>query len=225
MKSIAQTAVAYIRTSSASNCGPDKDSSKRQMGAIRAFAKSRRLKVVKIFNDEAVSGTDLIESRPGFGAMLDYLASNGARTVLCESPDRFARDVLVAELGYRLLLERDIQLIPTSCPEFFADDPNDPSKALIRQIFSAIAAFDRMTTVQRLKKARDRVRAETGRCEGRKPVPPKVVRQAKRLYRKNPKTGSRRTYGAVARELAALGHFGPSGGPYFPTSIKRMVGR
>ena len=34
-----QPAVAYLRTSSAANVGVDKDSDKRQRGAIEAFAK------------------------------------------------------------------------------------------------------------------------------------------------------------------------------------------
>ena len=36
-------AVAYLRTSSATNVGEDKDSDKRQRTAIAAFAKRRRL--------------------------------------------------------------------------------------------------------------------------------------------------------------------------------------
>ena len=34
-----KTAVAYLRTSSAANVGPDRDSEKRQRAAIAAFAK------------------------------------------------------------------------------------------------------------------------------------------------------------------------------------------
>ncbi len=34
--------------------------------------------------------------------------------------------------------------------------------------------------------------------EGRKPVPPETVAEAKRLYRRSPKTGKRRSYRAIA---------------------------
>jgi Resolvase, N terminal domain len=51
--------------------------------------------VVEWFYDPAVSGADHIESRPGFMAMLDRIASNGVRCILVESPDRFARDLAV----------------------------------------------------------------------------------------------------------------------------------
>jgi hypothetical protein len=39
----ATPAIAYLRTSSAANVGPDKDSDKRQREAINAFAKYGRL--------------------------------------------------------------------------------------------------------------------------------------------------------------------------------------
>jgi DNA invertase Pin-like site-specific DNA recombinase len=70
-------AVAYIRTSSAANVGAEKDSDKRQRQAIASFAKRSGLELVGEFTDAAVSGADHIETRPGFTAMLAYIASNG----------------------------------------------------------------------------------------------------------------------------------------------------
>jgi DNA invertase Pin-like site-specific DNA recombinase len=81
-------AVAYIRTSSAANVGAEKDSDKRQRHAIAAFAKRSGLKLVGEFTDAAVSGADHIETRPGFTAMLAYIASNGARTIIVETARR-----------------------------------------------------------------------------------------------------------------------------------------
>ena len=51
-----EKAVGYLRTSSATNVGADKDSEKRQRAAIERFAKSARFEVVDWFNDPAVSG-------------------------------------------------------------------------------------------------------------------------------------------------------------------------
>jgi resolvase-like protein len=58
-------AVAYLRTSSAANVGADKDSDRRQRAAIAGFAKRSGIEVVGEFYDQAVSGADPIESRPG----------------------------------------------------------------------------------------------------------------------------------------------------------------
>jgi DNA invertase Pin-like site-specific DNA recombinase len=50
------TAVAYYRTSSAANVGPDKDSLTRQREAVTAYAKAHGLMIVREFYDAAVSG-------------------------------------------------------------------------------------------------------------------------------------------------------------------------
>jgi hypothetical protein len=51
-----------------------------------------------------------------------------------------------------------------------------------------------------------------------------VVREAKRLARRSPKTGEVRSLRAIAAELAQLGYLGPSGKPYGAESVKRMLG-
>jgi DNA invertase Pin-like site-specific DNA recombinase len=81
-------AVAYLRTSSRANVGPDKDSDKRQLAAIHAYAKAAGFEIVETFYDAAVSGADRVDDRPGFTKMLERLLSNGARSILVESPDR-----------------------------------------------------------------------------------------------------------------------------------------
>lgn len=44
-----------------------------------------------------MSGTDPIETRPGFSALLDRIEGNGVRTVLVEDASRFARQLIVQE--------------------------------------------------------------------------------------------------------------------------------
>ena len=74
--------------------GNDKDSDKRQRAAIAGFAAANGYEIVDEYYD-VVSGADPIGERPGFKAMLDRIAGNGVRTILVESPDRFARDLIV----------------------------------------------------------------------------------------------------------------------------------
>ena len=93
-------AVAYFRTSSATNAGPNKDSLKRQRDAVHQYAKNSKLEVVREFDDPAVSGADPIQDRPGFGELLSYITGNGARIVLVENASRFARDLAVQIAGH-----------------------------------------------------------------------------------------------------------------------------
>jgi len=217
-----QTAVAYFRTSSATNVGDDKDSLRRQREATTEFAKRHRLTVVKEYYDAAVSGADPIDQRPGFSDLLTYLHSNGARTILVENASRFARDLAVQLTGHELLKRRGIELIPVDAPDHFTEET--PTAVMVRQILGAVSQFEKASLVEKLRKARERKRAETGRCEGRRPVPDAVVKEARRLARKSPKTGKRRSLRAIAAELAGLGHRGPSGRAYGPQSVKQMLG-
>jgi DNA invertase Pin-like site-specific DNA recombinase len=213
-------AVAYYRTSSAANVGQDKDSQRRQAEAVEGYAKGRHV-VVASFYDAAVSGADPVDTRPGFGNLLAYCEAHGVSVVLVENASRFARDLAVQLTGHALLRARGIELIPADAPTYFTDP--SPTAEMVRQILGAVSQFEKAGLVAKLKGARDRKRATTGRCEGRKAVPVVVVSEARRLARKSPKTGKRRSLRSIADELAALGHLGPSGQPYHAGSVRHML--
>ena len=72
-------AVAYMRTSSATNVGEGKDSEARQRMAIETYAKSAGFVIIDWFYDAAVSGADPIETRQGFANALTRIAGNGVQ--------------------------------------------------------------------------------------------------------------------------------------------------
>jgi len=147
-------AVAYLRTSSAASVGADKDSDKRQRAAIEAFAKRAGFTIVEEYYDAAVSGADPVDQRPGFCEMLQRLATNGAKTIIVESPDRFARDLAVQLAGHDMLRGLGIAIIPASAPDFFTEDT--PTAVLVRQVLGAIAQFEKASIVAKLAAARKR---------------------------------------------------------------------
>ncbi|HET6553416.1 MAG TPA: recombinase family protein [Dyella sp.] len=227
MTSKPAAAVAYLRTFSATNTGQDKDSHKRQQAAISAYAKRHGLTIHESpFYDAAVSGSDLIQDRPGFAAMLSYLAEHPEiRTILVETASRFSRDLIVQETGYRLLQARGIELIAVDSPNNFLDDT--PTAVMVRQILGAFAQFDKAMTVAKLRGARDRKRSTHGKCEGRKSIAetqPEVAALARKLYRRNPATGQRRSMREIAEELTKAGHRNSKGNAYQITAVRRMVG-
>ena len=131
-------ALAYMRTSSAANVGQGKDSETRQRAAIETFAKQAKYEVIAWYYDEAVSGADPIEERPGFTALLDCIDDNGVRTVLVEDQSRFARDMQAHVLGLALLRERGVRLI-TSNGTDLTDETDEMTEAMIHiaAVFSA----------------------------------------------------------------------------------------
>jgi DNA invertase Pin-like site-specific DNA recombinase len=216
-------AIAYLRTSSAANVGDDKDSDKRQRAAIAAFAKARGYDVVAEFYDAAVKGSDPIEKRPGFAAMLDCIAGNGVRVILVESPDRFARDLTVQLTGHDYLKKLGLDLIPATAPDFFTEDT--ATARLVRQVLGAISEFEKAGLVAKLKAARDRKRAGGVKVEGRPShaeLNPDMVALARQLRRKRPK-GGQRSLREISRELAARGYLNQQGRPFAAISIRNML--
>lgn len=142
--------VAYLRTSSAANTVADKDSGKRQQAAIEAFVKAAGYEITDSYYDEAVSGADHITARPGFAAMMERIASNGAQTIIVETANRFARDLIVQETGYAMLKERGIELIAADKPDAFLDDT--PTAKLIRQVLGAVSELEKAMVVSKLKR-------------------------------------------------------------------------
>lgn len=221
-------AVAYLRTSSVTNVGPDKDSEKRQLEAIDTFARRSGYRIVEIYRDPAVSGADAVTSRPGFSKMLEKLLSNGVRTILVETASRFARDLIVQETGYEMLKARGIELIAVDSPDSFV--AHTPTANLIRQVLGAVSEFEKAMLVEKLRGARERKRRETGKkVGGRKNYTeieggPELVALAKKL-RRYPVNGKRRTLAEISGALAEAGYLSGTGTPFTPTSVSRMLGR
>ena len=101
-----------------------------------------------------------------------------------------------------MLRDLGIELIAANSPDSFVDDT--PTAIMVRQILGAVAQFEKAALVSKLKGARARVKAEKGKCEGRKSHAekrPEVVAEARRLRRASPTTGERRSLQRISREL------------------------
>lgn len=210
----ARQCVIYMRTSSATNA--DGDSRERQQAACLKYAKAHRLAVAGEYHD-VISGATPVTDRASFMSMIERLLSNGVRTVLIESPDRFARDLTVQLVGHDWLKEKGITLIPVNAPDFFIDET--PTAIMIRQILGAVAQFEKAQVTAKLQGARDRRSAEAGkRIEGPTLThPTDHVRRARKLV----DAGS--NYSQASRLMAEAGMLNKAGKPYHAQQIKRMI--
>jgi DNA invertase Pin-like site-specific DNA recombinase len=209
----------------AANIGSDKDSEGRQRAAIKRYAQHSHITIAPEdwFYDEAVKGTDPIETRAGFSALLDRIEGNGVRLVLIEDATRFARDLardlLTQELGIVIMINRGVRVVTSHGEDL--TDISDPTRVMMRQIAGAFAQYEKARLVARLKRARDLKRERTGRkVGGRKSVAeerPEVVAMAKRLWRDG------LSLREVSAELQKRGHVTSGGKPFQAIAVARMV--
>lgn len=146
--------VVYLRTSSAANVGEDKDSEPRQRAKCNAYAGRRGLEVIQEFRDPAVSGTDPIITRAGFSSLVAFCIENGVKTILVEQGDRFARDLMVQEIGIKWLEEVDIQVICVDNETQFTNP--GCTGALVRHMLGAVSEFVAAQARERLLHGRNK---------------------------------------------------------------------
>jgi DNA invertase Pin-like site-specific DNA recombinase len=217
-----------MRTSSATNVGEGKDSEERQRRAIQAYANRAGYRIVAWHYDAAVSGSDPIDTRPGFAAALEQIAGNGVRTIIVETANRFARDLVVQLTGHGYLQRLGIELIPADAPDHFRDET--PTAVMVRQILGAVAQFEKASLVAKLKGARDRKRRTGAKVEGRKGLAeshPEAAAMARRLREEQPELSLRGVSAALADAgivtKAGKGKKRPGGQPYSPSAIASMI--
>jgi DNA invertase Pin-like site-specific DNA recombinase len=218
-------AVAYFRTSSETNVGEGKDTLRRQREAVTKYAKAARYEIVGEYSDDGVKGADPVGERPGFAAMMERIAANGARTIIVETASRFARDLIVQETGWRMLREAGVTLIAADSPDAFLDDT--PTAVVIRQILGAVSQFEKAMLVAKLRGARERKKREFGKCGGRLNYAersPEMVALARKLAR-YPVNGRKRSLRQIANELAKAGFLAASGQPFHAAAVARMIAK
>ena len=160
-------AVAYYRCSGMGQVSGDTWS--RQSEAVQKFAASQGFEIVAEYRDEGVSGTKELENRPGLAAALERIENNGVKLLIVESADRLARDSMIAELIVRQFQKSGGRILTASGVDLTEGNDANPTAKLIRSVLAAVADFDRCVTVLKLRAARQRMKARSGRCEGVKP--------------------------------------------------------
>jgi len=212
-------AYAYLRVSGMGQV--DGDGFTRQSEAINRYAVSRDLTIEETFREEGVSGTKELENRPALQELLLAIESGDVRVVLLEALNRLARDLMVQETILSDLRKRGITVISVSEPDLCSDDP---SRKLMRQIFGAIAEYDKAMIVLKLRGARQRMKARTGRCEGSKPFGSAdghrpIIERILALR------GAGMAVDTIAETLNSEGLKSKTGGKWYGSSVRNVIFR
>ncbi|MBW1723294.1 MAG: recombinase family protein [Deltaproteobacteria bacterium] len=220
---------AYLRVS---GLGQVKgDGLKRQLEVIRAYAKRAGYEVVEVFREEGVSGAVDETQRPAFEAMVSAILQDGVDTVIVEGMDRLARKSTIQELLISYLASKEIRLLSARTEtDITAEYQADPMKRALIQIQGVFSELEKSLLVKKLRVARERKRAETGRCEGRKPYgeteEERAVIHRIRLMRRRRKRGLKgMSLQAIADRLNAEGIPTKAGARWTPTQVRRVLAR
>ena len=151
--------VAYMRVSSAGQI--DAWGLDRQEAAIRQYARTHGLKITAWHRDEGRSGTLDVIDRPGLEAAIAEIG-HGADAILIADLDRFARKLTVQEAALAVVWRAGGRVLTATSGEVHAEDPEDPSRNLIRQVMGAVIEYEKNTAVKRMRDGM-RAKAATGR--------------------------------------------------------------
>lgn len=154
--------IGYVRVSSLSQV--DGFGLDTQRDAIERLCALRGWDLVGFCSDEGVSGTNDVLDRPGFTCLVEWLEAGEADTVLIYDLSRLARALHVQEAGLGVLwqLGAEILTVDGDGAEVAKDDPEDPTRTLIRQVLGAVAEFQRRDLVRKLHAGKRTKREQTG---------------------------------------------------------------
>lgn len=133
-----------------------------QLSAIERYGEKENLELVKIFEDQGVSGG--LADRPALLEMMDYLDVNkDVKKVIIYKLDRLARDLLIQESIIQQFRKRDVELISVKEPGLLS---GDSVRKLMRQLLGAFAEFEKSLITTRLKAGRRRKARKGGYSGG-----------------------------------------------------------
>jgi DNA invertase Pin-like site-specific DNA recombinase len=210
-------AFGYLRVSGKAQV--EGDGFERQRAEIEKYARAHGIVIAQWFEEKGVTGTADAEDRPAWQELMVALLSNGVKTVLIEKLDRLARDPFVQEHILLLLRKQGFTLISASEPDLCNDDP---SREMMRFIFGAVSRYDKRMIVAKLKAARNRKKAQTGRCEGRKPFG-HYDGEVATLAHIRDLHAQGLNYEQSSKALNTEGLKTRSGGKWYPATVRRIL--
>jgi DNA invertase Pin-like site-specific DNA recombinase len=222
-----EKAFVYLRVSGQGQAKEDKDGLVRQEDACRQWAKANGFEVAGTYREEGVSGT--LEDRPALARLMVDLELNGhgVKTVIIEKLDRLARDLMVQEAIVRDFKRQGFNIISAlEGPDLCS---NDPSRILVRQIFGAVAEYDKAMLVLKLRAARERKKAKVGKCEGRKrygeedPQEQNIIQRVRAMRRTRRNGTKGMTLQEICNRLNTEGVKTKEGAQWNPTQVSRLL--
>jgi DNA invertase Pin-like site-specific DNA recombinase len=205
-----------------------------QRARIREWAKAEGHTVALWATDSGQSGSNGLDTRKGLLDALSAVQDGRCGGLVVYRLDRLARDLVLQEGLLAEVWKNGARVFSTSPSEdayLGGDDPDDPSRAMIRQILGAVAQYERGMIRLRLRQGKARKVAQGGyaggaprfgfRAEGAALVPDAREQLAvRRIVQLRAEGLSLR---AIAEVLASEGIAAKRGGRWHPTAVNAVL--
>jgi len=206
-----------------------------QEQAIRAWTRTHGHRIALWARDEGISGSNGLDLRDGLADALNALKRRGAAGLVVYRLDRLARDLVLQEQLLADVRSMGAEVFSTSNAEasYLSDDPDDPSRKLIRQVLGAVNEYERAMISLRLRSGRRR-KADNGgyaygsppfgyRVEGRELTKDQAEQHVLARMRELREQGA--SYRTVAATLQAEGHQPKRGATWHPMTVRQILNR
>jgi DNA invertase Pin-like site-specific DNA recombinase len=225
--------VGYVRVSTARQAeeGLGLDVQQR---AIRTWARAGHHRVVGMYRDEGVSGSNGVEEREALPEALNQIASRSAGGLVVARLDRLARNLTVQEAILARVWASGGQVFAADLGEIAKDDPDDPMRTALRQMVGVFSQLERSMITARLRAGR-RLKASRGefagfgsppfgfKAAGGQLVEDEDEQRALALIRRLHRQG--RSLREIAHALEAAGHNPRRAARWHAESIRRIRDR
>jgi DNA invertase Pin-like site-specific DNA recombinase len=226
--------IAYIRVSTAGQL--DGYGLAAQEKAVRAYAKSKGLRITRVLREEGVSGATPAEQRPALMEALRGIREHEAEGLLVPNLDRLARELHIQEAALALVWRMRGRVFTAEGGEVLEDDPDDPVRRAMRQMRGVFSELEKGLIVKRLRDGR-RAKADAGgydvgappfgfRAEAGALVPDPAEQKAVRLMKKL--HGEGKSLRDIVQALEARGYSpkrGEAGARWHPAQVARILRR
>lgn len=157
--------VGYARVSSTRQGSEKGFGLETQKKAIMDYCKSHSLAVSEIFTD-ILPGTEAsLEERKDFWLMLERCKKAGIKKVVVFDVNRLFRDPATCVLVKKAFFALSLDIKSISQPQYSIYTDHDPSEFLVNSLMDALASYDRLQIVSKLKAGRAE-KAKQGRYAG-----------------------------------------------------------
>jgi DNA invertase Pin-like site-specific DNA recombinase len=201
-----------------------------QEQAVRAYCRTKGLRLVAMYSDEGQSGSNGLDTRLGLATALARIEAGDATALVVYRLDRLARDFILQETTVQGLQAIGARVLSVSEPD---TDGDDPTRVLMRQMLGAFGQYERTLIRGRMIAGREAKRAAGGYIGGRPAYGLRaergglveasdeavVVRIVTTMRKKDA------SYRTIAAALHDEGLTTRSGGMFNPNQVRRIAQR